>query len=61
MRWRWVAQAPHGQTTPPRRSDVNAAGRRVRVIVETHNRRKYLKTEADGYAPNNLLALPECP
>jgi len=40
---------------------VNAAGRRVRVIVETHNRRKYLKTEADGYAPNNLLALPECP
>jgi len=23
--------------------------------------REYLKTEADGYEPNNLLSLPECP
>lgn len=38
--------------------DVN--GREVNVIVAVHNGRKYLKTEADGYAPNNLLNLPEC-
>lgn len=30
------------------------------IIVESHNGRKYLKTDADNYAPNNLLALPEC-
>jgi hypothetical protein len=39
---------------------VSAGGRSVRVIVATHNGRKYLKTEADGYSPDNLLALPEC-
>lgn len=31
------------------------------VVVAVHNGHKYLKTEADGYEPNNLLALPECP
>jgi len=31
------------------------------VIVATHNSRKYLKTDADGYQQNNLLALQECP
>lgn len=36
-------------------------GREVNVIVATHNGRKYLKTEADGYSPDNLLSLPECP
>lgn len=30
------------------------------VIVATHFGRKYLKTTADGYAPDNLLNLPEC-
>ncbi len=30
------------------------------VIVATHNGRKYLKTTADGYRPDNLLSLPEC-
>lgn len=39
---------------------VMVNGRRVDVIVATHNGRKYLKTTADGYAPNNLLNLPEC-
>jgi uncharacterized protein DUF3892 len=34
--------------------------RHAEVIVATHSGRKYLKTDADGYAPNNLLALPEC-
>lgn len=36
-------------------------GHSVWVIVAVHNGRKYLKTEADGYSPDNLLALPECP
>lgn len=36
-------------------------GARAKVIVATHLRNKYLKTEADGIQPNNLLALPECP
>ena len=39
---------------------VSAGGRTVDVIVATHNGRKYLKTTADGYSPDNLLALPEC-
>lgn len=40
---------------------VEVNGRYVDVIVAVHNGRKYLKTTADGYAPNNLLNLPECP
>jgi len=40
---------------------VSAAGRTVNVIVATHNGNKYIKTEADGIHPDNLLALPECP
>jgi len=36
-------------------------GQSVWVIVATHNNRKYLKTTADGYEPNNLLSLRECP
>lgn len=39
---------------------VTRAGRTTRVIVATHQGRQYLKTEADGYSPDNLLALPEC-
>ena len=39
---------------------VMVNGNRADVIVATHNNRKYLKTTADGYAPNNLLSLPEC-
>ncbi|KRP85882.1 hypothetical protein AOQ72_04390 [Bradyrhizobium yuanmingense] len=40
---------------------VMVNGRRVDVVVAQHKGRKYLKTTADGYAPNNLLNLPECP
>jgi Protein of unknown function (DUF3892) len=40
---------------------VSAAGQAVNVIVDTHEGHKYLKTEADGLEPNNLLSLPECP
>lgn len=35
-------------------------GKSVWVVIATHNSREYLKTEADGVHPNNLLALPEC-
>jgi hypothetical protein len=38
------------------------AGHRVAVIIaRSAAGREYLKTEADGQTPNNLLALPECP
>jgi hypothetical protein len=38
------------------------AGDRVRVVVpRSAQGNKYLKTEADGEQPNNLLSLPECP
>lgn len=40
---------------------VAKGNRQVDVIVATHNGRKYLKTTDDGYSPDNLLALPECP
>ncbi len=40
---------------------VSVNGREVDVVVAPHEGRKYLKTQADGYAPNNLLSLPECP
>jgi hypothetical protein len=41
---------------------VSAGGRSVWVIVAVSPYgHKYLKTEADGREPNNLLSLPECP
>jgi hypothetical protein len=40
---------------------TNVGGKTAWVVVATHERRKYLKTTADGYAPNNLLSLIECP
>ncbi len=39
---------------------VSVGGKSVWVIVATHNGRKYLKTQTDGYAPNNLLSLNDC-
>jgi hypothetical protein len=41
---------------------VSAAGRTVKVVVAVSRwGNKYLKTEADGEQPDNLLSLPECP
>jgi hypothetical protein len=31
------------------------------VVAKSAQGNKYLKTEADGEQPNNLLSLPECP
>lgn len=41
---------------------VSAGGRTVWVIIAVSRYgHKYLKTEADGEQPDNLLSLPECP
>ena len=42
---------------------VAPTGESVWIVVQAHPKsgRKYLKTEADGVVPNNLLSLPECP
>lgn len=41
---------------------VSVQNRPVKVIVAVSKYgNKYLKTEADGEEPNNLLSLPECP
>lgn len=40
---------------------VSVGGQSVWVVVATHSGRKYLKTKADGYSPDNLLSLPKCP
>ena len=36
-------------------------GHAVEVIVAEREGKKYLKTEADGEKPNNLLSLRDCP
>lgn len=41
---------------------VVRSGQEVDVVVAMSRfGNKYLKTEADGEMPNNLLSLPECP
>lgn len=41
---------------------VTKNGKTVWVVVgRSAQGNKYLKTEADGEEPNNLLSLPECP
>jgi hypothetical protein len=41
---------------------VNVGGKAVDVVIaKSVAGNKYLKTEADGDMPNNLLSLPECP
>ena len=41
---------------------VNQGGHTAEVIVATSRYgNRYLKTEADGEQPDNLLRLPECP
>ena len=40
---------------------VRVNGVKVGVMIAQHGNRNYLKTVADGYPPNILLALPECP
>jgi hypothetical protein len=47
-KWRFYVSRPQGDT--------------VWVVIATSPQgNKYIKTEADGDQPNNLLSLPECP
>ena len=39
---------------------TSQGGKPAWVVIGSHNGHKYLKTEADGIYPNNLLSLPEC-
>lgn len=61
-RWRIAQQAAiEGIETGQWNFFVGIQGREVRVIVAvSKSGNKYLKTEADGEQPNNLLRLPEC-
>lgn len=40
---------------------VSTAGRQYDVVLASYAGVVYLKTTADGYAPNTLLSLPEPP
>ena len=42
---------------------TNVGGKSVWIAVKKHptSGRLYLATESDGYPPNNLLSLSECP
>lgn len=61
-RWRIAQQAAiEGIETGQWTFFVGIQGREVRVVVAvSRSGNKYLKTEADGEQPNNLLRLPEC-
>jgi predicted secreted protein len=59
--WRAEDDAIRDVERDPESYYVSVGGKTVWVIVATHNGRKYLKTTADGYAPDNLLSLRDCP
>ena len=40
---------------------ASSVGRRIIVAQHPTTYRLYLKTDADGVEPNNILALPTCP
>ena len=62
-RWKLTQQeAVEGIETGKYDFYVSVQGKTVPVIVATSKYdNKYIKTEADGEQPNNLLSLPECP
>jgi Protein of unknown function (DUF3892) len=39
---------------------VTQGGRTAKVVIAEHEGRPYLKTERDGFKPDNLLSLPHC-
>lgn len=62
-RWKLTQeQAIQGIESGQWRFYVSAGGHSVWVVVAVSQfGNKYLKTEADGDQPDNLLSLPECP
>jgi len=40
---------------------VSVGGHSTWAVVATHEGRKYLKTQADKFSPDTLLALAQCP
>jgi hypothetical protein len=61
-RWRvTLEEAIDGIEAGRYRFHVQVGARTVNVLVVEHEGRKYLKTEADGYVPDNLFSLPGCP
>jgi hypothetical protein len=62
-RWKLsLAEAIAGIEAGKWRFWVSVKGKGVWVVIATSAAgNKYLKTEADGEQPNNLLSLPECP
>jgi outer membrane cobalamin receptor len=59
-RWRHSEDAAIQNIESGNTYTVTAGGRTVKVVVATHNGRKYQKPENDGYSPDNLLSQEEC-
>lgn len=61
--WLTIDQAIAGIHADKWEFYVVEQGREVDVVVREHprSRRLYLTTLADGFPPNNLLRLPDCP
>ena len=59
--WRAESDAIGDVERDPKSYFVSVNNKSVWVIVAMHDGRKYLKTETDGYEPNNLLSLTDCP
>ena len=53
-------QAIHAIKAQGYRFYTMVGGHRAEVDVVTEHGRQYLRTRADGYYNDNLLALPEC-
>lgn len=51
---RMIEAGGHFFVQPPFGHPINV------IVAVSASGRKYLKTEADGATPNNLLSLPEC-
>ena len=62
QRWKMTEDEAIQAIRAGRRSFWTKGGGKIaKVVIATHDGHPYLKTEADGVHPNNLLALPECP